>query len=566
MKTSGGERTTFYLFMTNFKIPGSNSKYEQRYKDIRYFFCLNRINPSGSYSLRDLSLFKLDDNDETLYVNQENIQKIFNNNIIINKEIDYTILSFDIECKHDGVFPTYEVFPISYIGVEIWNFNSIRQNKYFVLINKEISNYKNGSTLFNEDYVKIYNFSDMYSYDKFINDLGYNKRFFLMNEKTMLKCFQQILLKENVDFVLTYNGHKFDVPYINGRRKVFKMDKLKTPNIFGNSELTFKDKQIKSSNSLRLENKTDIYTNGNTMYIDLFNYVRKFYDGLEGYSLDIFSKSLFNASCKFKQEGQYIKVCPLGSYKELESFYEVLKSSNYCFIDNEAFKIIDKSEVINDQNQFYKNVEEGEKSFLIFKVKENLLKRYNDIIEVCLSKDHIEIFDKNAYANYSIEKAFIHGRYCIHDTLLCRYIFNKESIYYKINAFSSVYYLPQHEALLYKASTNICGELLFNLIHEDRAFIKKSDSINPGEWIGGKIIEPKEKFISDPVLTFDFQSLYPNTMILNNISPDTLEIVVAITCLLEATILENLIKEKYKDNYSITNIYNKKTNTYTFII
>lgn len=514
---------------------------EQSYVQ-RLFYVLNDINLSTSYEL-DINLSLFQDTEGHYFVNDSIIPNLFKNKINV-EATSITTLSFDIECVSHGAFPTPQKNEISHVGYIIKKENSegIWKSKHFCLISSDI--------------IEDFDPNDMDKDSEFIEavlDCDMDEILFsdsiykFMTEYNLLLLTKYLLEHNSVDYILTYNGNSFDIPYINGRLAFYKLDPIGSNNIIKYVPLSITEKNM--SYSGKNDSYHQIRNHSGIIHYDIYNYVKNSYN-IDSYSLNFFSQLIFNKKVELTHENGLIRVSPIEDKNKIltEIFYRVIRTASYCFIDNDPYIIIDKSEIISDPKLVFdeESIKNGlNKPFYIVPYNSNGVISKKKIVSLSLSKDAIEIFSKDAYDDYSISKSINYAKYCIHDSILPLYIFEKECIHFRISASSNNFLLPQALSFLYKNSTNCLGDLTREL-WESRKYIKKAKVIDYGGFEGGRVFEPKKKYNSDPVLCLDFQSLYPNIFILHNLSPENVVLVFRTTNPYERHIATSIIEERYQ--------------------
>lgn len=429
-------------------------------------------------------------------------------------------------------------------------------------------------------------------------------KFVFCSELNIIEIFKKLLYDiKDVDCILTFNGHSYDFAHLS-RRFAYLSDKkihkcaLKYLSLY-NNEVVPKFFESKNTNTnFRIINMD---LNQHYYSIDLFTYVFKFKPDFDSFSLKEVAKKTYNIQAVVSPyiEQRYENVFQISILKyfkdtiknssnnnvkwlqelkkreeeyskSLYKFIKVLLSSNYIYINDVAFKIFDKSGFIKDNDSIYKTninkiinktafntgVEFLENTILIepiegktydlYETKEFKWENYLNFIQtVALAKDDIEISDKKIFEKQTTYEI---AKYCIHDSLLCRYLMKDLSIKENNDVFSQIYFLPQSQAFVYRNSTNLFG-YLFKTCYEEKCFLKKNNKIHTDYYSGGKVFEPRERFLKEPVMLFDFESLYPSIMINCNISPDTLVLVLDLKCKLEFHIAQANIKQMFDPKY-----------------
>ncbi|CCU55950.1 DNA polymerase [Choristoneura rosaceana entomopoxvirus 'L'] len=541
--------TDLILFMTPYKIERIYSKYNRNFNQYRWFYILNNVEPSGSYrinmsNLQNINIF--DKNKIAYYC--KNPKLLFLNPITVDKFIPVTRVSIDIECQHFGEFPTPNKLPISHICIDWFMESNIKPvKKIITLINYEIiKNYKGEH-------------KDRFIYKEIDELLTQDKVYITLycTEKYMLH-FILYTLRKDFDYVLTYNGHNFDFTYIQGRRKIYKLNELCLVNAYKSNEL-----KIYSYNK---DTTYEIDSNNGIIFLDLYNYIKKNYN-YNSYKLSEITKERFNIFSKIIDNNDEYIIKPLDisdNKNNVSIFYDVIRTANYCFINNIAYKIKDKSKIINDKEKLYDSESIKNSLYQEFKIYKNNTPITEENMKVMLSKDDVDIGDKNTYVNFTKDKSDDIAYYCTHDTVLCNCIFKYDMIHDKVIAFSNEYLLPQYMSFKYKSSINISG-LLLKTLYCNRAMMV-SGNLEFKKFEGGYVLEPKQKYIDGITAVFDFNSEYPSNIIEANLSPEKVEKVIELQDDEYAVdIVENYLKEKYQyPDYCYMLI--KKDKTYKFIV
>jgi DNA polymerase elongation subunit (family B) len=525
-----------YLFMTTFKIEIS-SNFNHNFLDYRWFFLINNIDIIGCYNIDLQKLKKINTKNGDFCMYSDDPKSVFDTKIE-NFPTELNILSFDIECFHDGVFPTPDKNKISHISFEIYNTNIKKLLVFF-----STDNIIDMDSVKENEHIKIY--KNLLTIEDCCNILKENYMYIGMSELNIL-IFIQYILNTDPDYILTYNGHNFDFPYIMGRFKYYNLSALQISNICHLEPLTFLKIRKKNDNTI-----TENNNNSNIIFTDLYAYLKNLITlgkKFASYKLGNISKDLFKSDAYCKWTNNVCEIFPINNKKNsYKLFYKALRTANYCFIDDLPYKIIDKKNIINNFNDLYdeKSFEESiNKSFQIIPFHSNKIDKTNKKIIVNISKDDVDIGDKNIYKNYTFKKAIDISKYCIHDTVLCRLIFESESVHNIITAFSALRILPQAKVLFYTSNTDVNGLILQKLL-EHRLMIEKNNNLDIVEYEGGKVYHPSKNFIKGPVLIFDFNSLYPTVIIEGNISPEKIVCVLYINDLCLSIKIETIIKKKF---------------------
>lgn len=584
----------FILLKTNQIISSQLSSCENSFKHWRFFYLLNNINPTGSYLIKDIHIEQNLQNENIFFV--ENPVILFQNIIEIQNSIEEHYLSFDIESE---VNPEYSIDSpkniLTQIGIEFyitgdqikdsWNvcLNNIdicyrqklqidnpdlkiKKNILYEIYvkNKKINNIDkliqivNNNLLQNEHVYILENLNT--NFLDIINYVKNNKfKYIFCKEEIMIEFFINCLSYLDIDYVLTYNGNIYDFPQLERRYEFITNKKFNIKTIF-NKNIDMNFQKIS-----RMEFQvTNISFNAGFIPIDIFNYVKKLNKNLSSFQLKDVSRYYFNIKAiiieKELNQNIYYILPKEEDLEKLTTFFKVFLTSSYIYINDQVYKIINKKKYPIYETDIQSLINQ---EIQISPIKINQNPILNTIITISLSKDDVEISSKDIFEKLSM---FEIANYCLHDAILCRYLLEKLLIKFDLDAFSCIFLLPQDKSFHFRNSTNSLGEFLRSCFQNKSIFIK-TNKITQNEWSGGKVLEPEEHFIQEPVAIFDFQSLYPTIMIQYNISPDTLIKVYELKCEMEFDIIRNLIKKDYNsDEYSIICKKDKSKNIYNVMI
>lgn len=633
------EYTDYIILKTNFIQCKELSSCENNFNSFKFFVILNNINPADAYELNNFPLRKFYLRDNIYFVDDDNIKEFFKTSILLKQDIDRYCLSFDLESEvTKDLSINSEKNILTHCGIEYFNtlyykdFEAYRLQKKntsfsFCLINIDF-HYRNKIVKQNinlnidgdlyefirlnnknptlDTFIKVENenilsdplnmiLTKIINFNNVIEEIEKKrKKYIFLKEKMIIYFLFHMLKKLDIDYILTHNGNGYDFPQI-GRRLSYltnkKINKIyNVPSLYNMEPIQY----FESDNLATNFNIKNLIIEAPYFSVDMFNYIKKFHDKLPSYSLKEITKNIFyiKAICVRQILDNVYKIIPLDQdKKKLKRFFDVLLTSNYCFINDISYKIIDKSEILQLADNIYhidtkkisneviekNNVRYLKYSFLIkalnpsisnYAINNSLnfvLDNYKNFeVSVHLSKDDVNISSSNLYdAHTSTDIA----DYCIHDTILCRHIFDHYLVKSNIDIFTNLYYTQQNKSILFRNSTNIQGYLL-KTCFEKKVFYLKSKKFYLHTYGGGKVLNPKEKFIKEPVLVYDFESLYPSIMINYNINPDKLVLVLDVKDLLEYELLKADIEKRFNTKY-YTIVYiidEKESSSYTITI
>ncbi|AST09255.1 DNA polymerase [Murmansk poxvirus] len=484
--------------------------------NITWFFIINNISPDGCYMLDEQYLTKINN----CCYHCDDTQKCFANEIP-RFDIPRSYLFLDIECHFDKKFPSVFINPISHMSYCYIDLSGRR--RLFTLINEEmLSESEIEEAITNRGCVRISS----------VKDMDYNKEYILCSEIVMLQISKQ-LLELKFDFIVTFNGHNFDLRYITNRLELLIGEKIifKSPDKKESVHLCVYERNQSSHKGVGGMANTTFHINNNngTIFFDLYTFIQKS-EKLDSYKLDSISKNAFGCVARVENRGlntmTFVGDDTTDEKGKAEFFGNVLTTGNYVTVDDDIIcKVIEK-EIWNKG----------------FRVVLSCKTLHNDTYKLSFGKDDVDLAEM--YRNYNLDIALDMAKYCIHDACLCQYLWEYYGVETKTDAGASTYVLPQCMVFEYRASTVIKGPLL-KLLLETKTILVRSNNKQKLPYEGGKVFVPKQKMFSNNVLIFDYNSLYPNVCIFGNLSPETLVGVVVSTNKLEKEINDQLLLKKY---------------------
>lgn len=620
------KKSNYIIFETGFYIP-IESQCALSFRNERFMYVMNNINPSGSYEIENFNVFQSSYRDDVYFIPHHMFKSFFKNTITSSFDVDNNWISFDIEseCVRSRNIDS-ERNIITHIGFEYFsekyytNFKEHTESFSFCFvnldfhirqeINKKNKSVKKVSTVAANDklYEQIRKNSDRSAYMDIISLLSKDniliptkfeditqmissnamKKYILCPELEMITYFIHLIAyMKDVDCILTYNGHSYDYAQMGRRLCYLKGEKIEKgislPSLYDFVKPRFSENK-NDATAFRIIN---METNNPFYSIDIFNYIQKFKTGFDTFSLKNVAKTTYNLKAIIypEKDNKFLIYFLEDSEYNIFKFIQVLLSSNYCYINDVAFTITDKSSFIKDDESLY-SVDIKELCSDIVEINGVRIlsrtitiivadpdvnpglnttfdwKQYKKNVEkICLSKDDVEIGKAGVFDTLS---SFDIADYCIHDSLLCRYLMKDLSIKENNDTFAGIYYLSQSRAFSYRNSTNFLG-YLFKTCYDTKKFILTTNKIDSRFYSGGRVFEPKDNFLKEPVMLFDFESLYPSIMINYNISPDVLILIIDLKDRLEFDLVKVDIEHNYPPS-EYTVVYNTNPGVFQILV
>jgi DNA polymerase elongation subunit (family B) len=503
----------------DFKFEGKRIRfiqYESNIEPIIRFFHRQEINPSGWIDVKNareanknycMSKCELEFSCE-----YKNINKSNNNSIA-----PFKIASFDIECtSHDGNFPQPQRIDDKIIQVGITTHIQGKKVPYeHCMITLGPCNDLDEKTKVENETLKI-----------------------CKDEKELLLEFKDYINELDPDIITGYNIWGFDWMYMYERAKLLDIEEefCKMSRI-GYETCRYVEKSLSSSalgdNLLKYIEMTG------RVQIDLFKLIQKDYN-LSSYKLNSVSQEFLQGNAEFIYDGDYSeedkKFLPMHKIKS--------KSIDGLFVDNQISLIDQYDNKVKDGYKFtVTEIDEDEK---IITVKENL-KRYTNQHEGELKEEHIsqkidfnrddikyrwcenkiDLPPNEIFSNFkkgtadSIREIAV---YCIKDCVLCNSLLVKLDVVTKNMGMSNVCCVPLSYLFLRGQGVKVFSVIAKQCEKDDFIVpvITKEDYKGDSSYEGAIVLKPQAQIFFKPVAVMDYSSLYPSSMISENISHDSL--------------------------------------------
>ena len=339
-------------------------------------------------------------------------------------------------------------------------------------------------------------------------------------EKEVLLAWQRLVQKENPDIVIGYNIFGFDYEFMFRRaeennciEEFLKLSRNKDEicatkdNNTGKWKLEESTIQIASGqHDLRF-----IKMNGR-LQVDLYNFYRR-EANLISYKLDYVAGNFI---------GDFIKEIQYNDTNELKQ--SVIKTSNMTGLlpgSYVHFEEIGHSVDYYDDGAKYSviNVDKANNKFTI----EGIVKPdFQKKIRWCLAKDDVTPKDIFRMTNGSADDRSVIAKYCIQDCNLVHYLFNKSDILTGFIEMAKICSVPINFLVMRGQGIKLTSYIA-KKCREKRTLmpvIEKGD-LDEG-YEGAIVLEPKcDLYLDNPVACNDYASLYPSSMISENLSHDS---------------------------------------------
>jgi DNA polymerase elongation subunit (family B) len=349
------------------------------------------------------------------------------------------------------------------------------------------------------------------------------------SEREVLLAWKDIIQRENPDIIIGYNIFGFDYRFmidraneLNCAGEFLDLSKVKnhTCGSFsvrtGKYELTTKKTVVASG-----EYDLTYAEIPGRLQIDLFGYFRKQYN-LESYKLD-------NVAAEFIGDGIKKTVVDNGRGNGSESGngctrYTTIYSSNLIGLHNGSFvrfeELSHTTKVCKNGKKFVVydvNRDEG-----TFRVKTDIRMKDKVKLRWCLVKDDVTPQDIFRLTGMGASERSIVAKYCIQDCNLVHYLLRKIDVITGLIEMANISSVPVNFLVMRGQSIKLTSLLSKECRTYNTLIPVIPKSENDQGYEGAIVLKPKcDLYLEDPVACVDYSSLYPSSIISENLSHDT---------------------------------------------
>ena len=365
------------------------------------------------------------------------------------------------------------------------------------------------------------------------------------NEKKVLLAWTDLIKREDPDIIIGYNIFGFDYEFMfrraienNCEDKFLALSRNKNEICLSEktNENGKREKNLEQSSIILASGQHDlkfIKMNGR-LQIDLYNYFRRDYN-LSSYKLDYVAgyfigddiKKIEHIEGKTKFFSKNLKGLEISSYINIE---ETSHSTDY-YKDGEKFKIIEID---------YTNC-----SFCIDSLENPDM---NKNVRWGLAKDDVTPQDIFRLTNEGPDERAIIAKYCIQDCNLVHHLINKIDVMTGFIEMSKICSVPINFLVMRGQGIKLTSYIAKKCREKDTLMpvVEKPEYVEPTEgddwngYDGAIVLDPKcNLYLDNPVACVDYGSLYPSSMISENLSHDSK------VWTKEYDLLGNIVRDKY---------------------
>lgn len=337
-------------------------------------------------------------------------------------------------------------------------------------------------------------------------------------ERELLLAWKNLILKEDPDIIIGYNIFGFDYQFIHIRARENNCEEEFLKLSRNNNEICgAKDEDtgrynIEESKIVIASGEHDlkfIKMNGR-LQVDMYNYFRRDYnltsyklDYVSGYFIgdDVKKLEYTDAIDKTKIFSKNLTGLENGSYI---SFEETSHSTDY-YKDGQKFKV---SNVNKETGTFEITGQE----------KPDMTKQ----VKWCLAKDDVTPQDIFRMTNEGPNERAIIAKYCIQDCNLVHHLMNKIDVMTGYSEMAKICSVPINYLVMRGQGIKLTSYIAKKCREKKTLMPVLEKPLFDDGYEGAIVLDPKcNLYLDNPVACVDYSSLYPSTMISENLSHDS---------------------------------------------
>ena len=361
------------------------------------------------------------------------------------------------------------------------------------------------------------------------------------NEHDLLTQWAQLIQVENPDIIIGYNIFGFDYEFMFQRSKetgcahefLQLSRKLEVPPDSGSDDDSYA--KLDSLASLKLDNTKIVLATGEydlrypsmpgRLQIDMYTYFRRDFN-LASYKLDdvagqfirddvkhvAFSGTDADGDARTELYTNNIVGLHVGDYIHLE--ITGFTSDYYC--NGRKYPVVDIVPVVQGEG------DKGAKYIVSLAGHEHELSSHIKTLKWCMTKDDVTPQDIFRLTNGSASDRARVAKYCIQDCNLVHHLLNKIDVITGYIEMASICSVPI-SFLVFRGQGIKLTSYVSKKCREKQTLMPDLEKSNTADGYEGAIVLPPKcsMYMDNPVACLDYASLYPSSMISNNLSPDS---------------------------------------------
>jgi DNA polymerase elongation subunit (family B) len=336
------------------------------------------------------------------------------------------------------------------------------------------------------------------------------------SEREVLLAWQELVQRENPDIIIGYNIFGFDYEFMFRRaeenncvEEFLKLGRNKEE-ICGTKDKDTGKWKIEESSIQIASGQHDlrfIKMNGR-LQVDLYNFYRRT-ENLTSYKLDYVAGNFI---------GDFAKKVERNDNKSVISTSNLtgLLVGSYIHIEEIGHSV----DYYEDGAKYL--VTEIDKTNCKFTIDAVINPDFNKKVRWCLAKDDVTPKDIFRMTNGTADDRSVIAKYCIQDCNLVHYLFNKSDILTGFIEMAKISSVPINFLVMRGQGIKL-QSLIANECRKIRTLIPVIEKGDADEGYEGAIVLPPkcDLYLDNPVACNDYASLYPSSMISENLSHDS---------------------------------------------
>ena len=323
-------------------------------------------------------------------------------------------------------------------------------------------------------------------------------------EEKVLLAWSKLIKKEDPQFIIGYNIFGFDYPFMVDRAIE---NHCEDEFLYLSCDVE-KKSELKESSIILASGQHDLkYIDMNgRVQVDLYNHFRKDFN-LESYKLDYVAGYFMSGDIK-----QY-------NY-EKTSNHTIFKTQNTTGLELHSYIHIEES---GHSNEYYKQGAKFKITFIdktnnTFHIEGNETPDRNKYLKWCLAKDDVGPKDIFRLAKGSDSDRAIVAKYCIQDCNLVHELFKKIDIMTGFIEMAKICSVPINFLVLRGQGIKLTS-FISKKCMEKKTLMPTIEKKKTDDGYEGAIVLPPKcnLYMEDPVACVDYSSLYPSSMISENL-------------------------------------------------
>jgi DNA polymerase elongation subunit (family B) len=337
-------------------------------------------------------------------------------------------------------------------------------------------------------------------------------------EKEVLLAWQKLVQRENPDIIIGYNIFGFDYEFMFRRAEenncivdFLKLGRNKDE-ICGTKDKVSGKWKIEESSIQIASGQHDlrfIKMNGR-LQVDLYNFYRRG-ENLTSYKLDYVAGYFIGDFAKKVEHNTDEKKSTIST-----SNLTGLLTGSYIHIEEIGHSV----DYYEDGAKYL--VTEIDKTNCKFTIEGIINPDFNKKVRWCLAKDDVTPKDIFRMTNGTADDRSVIAKYCIQDCNLVHYLFNKSDILTGFIEMAKICSVPINFLVMRGQGIKL-QSLIANECRKIRTLIPVIEKGDADEGYEGAIVLPPkcDLYLDNPVACNDYASLYPSSMISENLSHDS---------------------------------------------